>query len=167
MRCPYCKTDHDRVVDTRTVEGGTVVRRRRVCESCDRRFTTYERIEGTTRLRVIKKDGTAVPYDRSKILDGLDRACYKRPVTQEQLRSIVEATEEEIFRAHDREVSSRFIGQQLAKHLRDIDQIAYVRFASVYREFKDVGDFIDEAQQVIEHHDRFTPGQQTLFDDQS
>ena len=149
MQCPFCGQDKDKVIDSRSSDGGRVVRRRRQCLVCNKRFTTYERIEDNVRMTVIKKDGSRMPYDRNKVLTGLQRACYKRPVSERAMRDIVEATEEEIFRNFDKEVPTSFIGDTVSKHLRRVDQVAYVRFASVYRSFEDVGEFIDEAQQVI------------------
>lgn len=150
MQCPFCGQDRDKVVDSRSSDGGRVVRRRRQCLHCSKRFTTYERIEDTIRLTVIKKDASRVPYDRNKILAGLQAACYKRQVSEKDLRGIVEAAEEEIFRNFDKEVPSSFIGDTVSRHLRKVDKVAYVRFASVYRSFEDVGEFIDEARNVIE-----------------
>ncbi len=149
MQCPICGQDKDKVVDSRSSGGGRVVRRRRECLRCGRRFTTYERIEDTIRLTVQKKDGSRVPYERNKILAGLQAACFKRAVGERQLLGILEATEEEIFRHYEKEVPSTFIGDTVAAHLRRVDQVAYVRFASVYRAFRDVGEFIDEAREVI------------------
>jgi transcriptional repressor NrdR len=164
MRCPYCHVDDkDRVIDSRPVEDGQAIRRRRVCESCTRRYTTYERIEETIRLQVIKKDGTRVPFDRNKLLSGIQKACYKRPVAAEQIAKIVDAVEEEVSRTGQREVSSQLIGEIVMKYLRRIDPIAYVRFASVYREFRDVRQLVDEAQDVLEHTAEHDPDQQDLF----
>jgi len=166
MQCPYCKeTDRDRVLDSRPTEGSKAIRRRRLCEACGRRFTTYERVESNVRLVVIKKDGGRVPFDRSKILAGLQKACYKRPVTAEQLDKLVDEVEEQIVREHDREVSSQRIGALVARGLRRLDKVAYLRFASVYHDFQDVTQFIEEAQEVIERASEQTPGQRTLFDD--
>ncbi|HOD81183.1 MAG: Transcriptional repressor NrdR [Planctomycetes bacterium ADurb.Bin126] len=165
MQCPFCGQDNDKVVDSRSSEGGRTVRRRRECLSCQRRYTTYERPEEAVRLTVIKKDGTRAPYDRQKILDGLLKACYKRPVTNEQIRSIVEETEERIFREFDKEVPSRFIGDEVANLLRELDKIAYVRFASVYRNFADVGELIEEARGVKDAP-VIGPNQKGLFDGQ-
>jgi len=162
MQCPHCGQDKDRVVDSRGSEGGKAVRRRRHCAACGRRFTTYERPEESLRLRVIKKDGTRVPYDRQKIIEGLQKACYKRPVGNEQLMGIIEAAEEEILRNFDKDVPSRFIGDVVTRHLRKVDKIAYVRFASVYRNFADVGELIDEARQV-EGSPEIGPEQGELF----
>ena len=164
MRCPFCHADEkDRVIDSRPVEDGQAIRRRRVCENCTRRYTTYERIEETVRLMVIKKDGTRVPYDRNKILSGIQKACYKRPVSSEMLSKIVDAVEEEVSRAFQREVPSEFIGECIMKYLRKIDPIAYVRFASVYREFQDVRQLVDEAQDALERSRDADPSQRDLF----
>ncbi len=150
MQCPSCGNDDDKVVDSRSSEGGRVIRRRRECLSCSRRYTTYERLEETLRLMVIKKDGSRVPYDREKLIMGLQRSCYKRPVGDAQIRQIVEAAEEEIFRSFEKEVPARFIGDLVSGHLRGVDKVAYIRFASVYRDFQDVGEFINEASEVID-----------------
>jgi len=164
MRCPYCHVDDkDRVIDSRPVEDGQAIRRRRVCEHCTRRYTTYERIEETVRLQVIKKDMTRVPYDRNKLLAGVQKACYKRPVSGEKIAKIVDAVEEEISRTGRREVESSLIGEILMKYLRKVDAIAYVRFASVYREFRDVQQLVDEAQQVLDANLDNNPDQQDLF----
>ena len=148
MQCPFCGQDKDKVVDSRSSEGGCVVRRRRHCLSCSRRYTTYERVEDALRVAVIKKDGSREPYDRGKVIRGLQRACYKRPVSDDAIRGIVEATEEAIFKNFEKEVPSSFIGDAISDRLGDLDQIAYVRFASVYRNFADLGELIDEARVV-------------------
>jgi transcriptional repressor NrdR len=140
MRCPYCKTDNDRVIDSRSAADGSVIRRRRECLGCEKRFTTYEQAEEDP-LRVVKKDGSRVTYDRSKIIAGLRRACEKRPVSTEALDALALDVEEAINRNFDREVPSRFIGEEVMRRLAVIDPVAYVRFASVYREFKDASDF--------------------------
>jgi transcriptional repressor NrdR len=164
MRCPYCgAVDSDRVIDSRTAESGAVIRRRRECDACKRRFTTKERVESDVKLQVIKKDGTRVPYDRSRVLAGLQKACYKRSVSDEQLQALVDKIEEALFKRGEREVSSRVIGGIASHLLRELDKVAYVRFASVYREFEDIGDFVDEIQDVMEHAKTNSPGQQTLF----
>jgi len=164
MQCPFCKVNNARVIDSRETDGGAVIRRRRQCQECGKRFTTYEKAEAAVRLMVVKKDGSRVPYDRSRILVGLQKACYKRPVSEKQLESLVDKLEEQLFSEFDREVPSRFIGQRAAEGLRTLDEVAYVRFASVYREFRDVGEFIDEARQVMERHGKDQPGQKRLFD---
>lgn len=164
VRCPYCKEiDKNRVIDSRLSEGGNVIRRRRECDSCKRRFTTKERIEAEVRLQVVKKDGTRMPFDRSRLLVGLQKACFKRPVSQADLEGLVNRVEEDLFHQCDREVSSRYIGELAARHLRQLDQVAYVRFASVYREFQDLGDFVTEVEDVIQRAETETPGQQSLF----
>ncbi len=163
MQCPFCGDDNDKVVDSRSSDGGRAVRRRRECIRCRRRFTTYERAEESPRITVVKKDGSRVPYDRQKILIGLQKACYKRAVSDEALLKIVEASEEEIFRDFEKEVPSNYIGDVVARHLRKVDKVAYIRFASVYREFQDVGELIEEAQEVRDHPGE-TPGQGALFE---
>ena len=164
MQCPFCGQDNDRVIDSRSSDGGRVVRRRRQCEACSRRFTTYERVEEAVRLTVLKKDGSRQPYDRQKVILGLEHACYKRPVTDEQIRAILDATEEDIFRKYEKDVPSHFIGDTVARHLRKVDKIAYIRFASVYRQFADVGELIEEAQGV-EETPTCGPEQKDLFGD--
>lgn len=164
MRCPYCHVDDkDRVIDSRPVEDGQAIRRRRVCEKCTRRYTTYERIEETVRHMVVKKDGTRVPFDRNRILAGIQKACYKRPVPSDQIAKVVDVIEEHITRQFQREIPSGFIGEEVMTYLKRLDQIAYVRFASVYREFRDLGALIDEAQDVLKGSQNQTPGQQDLF----
>lgn len=165
MRCPYCKEiNQDKVIDSRLSEGGEVIRRRRVCQVCTKRFTTKERVEHDIRLMVVKRDGTRVPYDRNKVLTGVQRACYKRPVEEPVLLKLVDEVEDAIFKNYDREVSSHAIGSIVADRLRAVDQIAYVRFASVYRRFQDLGELIDEAREVMDRHAETLPGQQRLFD---
>jgi transcriptional repressor NrdR len=149
MRCPYCKADDDRVIDSRSSLGGAVVRRRRECLQCKRRFTSRERVEMAP-LRVIKKDGSRVPFDRQKILSGLVKACEKRPVSTEQLEGVASEIEAQLCEMFDREVSSKVVGELVMERLRVVDQVAYIRFASVYREFKDVTDFVAEARPMIE-----------------
>ncbi len=148
-RCPFCKEDSDKVIDSRSSDGGRVIRRRRQCLVCKKRFTTYEKTGESFKLYVIKKDNSRVPYDREKIIAGLQKACYKRPVSVEQIRQIADRVEEDIFRNFDKEVTSAYIGESVIKHLRDVDKVAYIRFASVYRDFKDAGELIDEVTQAI------------------
>jgi transcriptional repressor NrdR len=164
MRCPFCKEDDDKVIDSRSTENGRCIRRRRRCLKCGRRFTTYERIEESIKLAVIKRDGSRVPYDRTKMLQGIRRAAYKRPVPAERLEQVVDEVEEHLVSHFEKEVSSQTIGELIAKVLRRVDKVAYVRFASVYRQFEDVGDFIDEAQDVIQRSAEDIPGQQDLFE---
>lgn len=164
MQCPFCKEpNQDKVIDSRATEGGKVIRRRRHCLKCSKRFTTYERVEEFVRLAVIKKDGRRTPYDRSKVMGGLQRACWKREIPADALVKLVDEVEDEIFRAFDREVPSRVIGAMVATRLRRLDKVAYLRFASIEKEFQEVGDFIEEAQAVIDQSRREAPGQQELF----
>ena len=161
MRCPFCKEEQDKVIDSRSSDGGRIIRRRRQCLSCNKRFTTYEKTSESFRMYVIKKDSSRVPYDREKIIAGLQKACYKRSVSAEQVRQIADKVEEDIFKNFDKEVASTFIGESVIKHLRDVDKVAYIRFASVYRDFKDAGEFIDEITQAISQPD--VAGQPKLF----
>ncbi|MEX0715281.1 MAG: transcriptional regulator NrdR [Planctomycetaceae bacterium] len=142
MKCPYCRHDETKVIDSR-VSQEFAIRRRRECLKCERRFTTYEKIEESP-VKVIKKDGTRVPFDREKIRAGLEKACYKRPISDDQIEGIICAVEAEVYEGFDREVPSREIGEKVIEALRKLDQVAYVRFASVYRDFKDVSDFVEE-----------------------
>ena len=149
MRCPFCKSDNDKVVDSRSAEGGSVIRRRRQCLECDRRYTTYERIEEIP-LRVIKKDGSREPFERRKILEGMTKACEKRPVATDAIERVIREIERELADLADREVTSREVGEMVMRKLRDLDQVAYVRFASVYREFKDINQFLEELRPMLE-----------------
>lgn len=148
MRCPFCRDDNDRVIDSRASEDGFAIRRRRECSSCSRRYTTYERVEEVS-IKVIKKDGVRVPFDREKIKQGLSKACWKRPVSADQIEAVVAAVENDIYSNFDSEVESRYIGELVMQQLRQLDQVAFVRFASVYREFKDVRDFVEELQPIL------------------
>ena len=148
MRCPFCNQDNSKVVDSRPVEDTNSIRRRRMCESCGKRFTTYEKVE-TIPLSVIKKDQTREQYDRAKIQDGILRACYKRPIPIEKIEMTMDSIEGDIFDSADREIASTRIGEIVMEHLKDLDAVAYVRFASVYREFKDVSTFMDELKKFM------------------
>ena len=161
MRCPFCKEDNDKVIDSRSSEGGRIIRRRRECIECGRRFTTYEKIGESFKLNVVKKDGTRVPYDRDKLIAGLQKACYKRLVSAEKIQEIADRIEEEIFRSYDKEVSALFVGEQAMRFLRKVDKVAYIRFASVYRDFTDAGDLLDEVSQAIA--ESYTTDQPNLF----
>ncbi len=163
MKCPFCKEDRDKVIDSRSSDAGRVIRRRRQCLVCKRRFTTYERAGEGFKLYVIKKDKSRVPYERDKIISGLQKACYKRPVSPEQIQQIADKVEEDILRKFDKEVASVFIGQSVMKHLRTVDKVAYIRFASVYRDFKDAGELIEEVSRVI--HNAEPLEQLKLFDE--
>lgn len=148
MRCPFCGKEDNRVIDSRPVEENNSIRRRRICDTCGRRFTTYEKVE-TIPLVVIKKDNNREPYDRSKIEGGILRACHKRPVSVNQIKHTVDEIEAEIFDREEKEISSREIGELVMEKVHDLDPVAYVRFASVYREFKDVETFMDELEKVL------------------
>lgn len=169
MRCPYCNAekDHLKVIDSRTCEGGRAVRRRRQCLKCDKRFTTYERVEEAAKLMVVKRDGRRVPWNRLKIYSGLERACFKRPVPEEEMQRIVDEVEEEVYKNHDREVPSIAVGELVTDRLRKLDQVAYVRFASVYRQFATLEELIEEARMVLEARRYEAPGQQRLFGEDS
>jgi transcriptional repressor NrdR len=145
MRCPYCGHLEDKVVDSREAGDGQATRRRRECIGCSRRFTTYERIEEIL-PSVVKKDGRREPFDRKKILEGLTRACQKRPVSAAQIESLISAVERQAQELGEKEIPSRVVGEAVMKRLRDLDPVAFVRFASVYRAFEDVGDFMSELE---------------------
>ena len=140
--CPFCRNGETSVIDSRA-STQFVIRRRRKCLSCDRRFTTYEKIEESP-LKVIKKDGSRVPFDREKIRSGLEKACYKRPISDESIERMISEIEASLYEQYEREVPSREIGEKVMESLRSIDHVAFVRFASVYREFQDVNDFVEE-----------------------
>jgi len=165
MHCPFCQAEKEslKVIDSRGCDNGRSIRRRRQCLACKKRFTTYERIEDPVRLTVIKKDGERVPWDRDKIMAGLIRACYKRPISEAELNRVVDEGEEEARKTHDREVPTQFIGEQVADRLRRLDTVAYVRFASVYREFKTLEELISESQAVLEARRFEDPTQGKLF----
>ena len=148
MRCPYCGSDDDRVIDSRASQDGFSIRRRRGCNGCGRRYTTYERLEEMA-VKIVKKDEMREAFKPEKIKKGLALACWKRPISEMQIEGIVAAVEREIYDSNDGEIESRKIGELVMKHLSELDQVAYVRFASVYREFKDVHDFVDELQPML------------------
>ena len=148
MRCPFCGKEDNRVIDSRPVEENNSIRRRRICDTCGRRFTTYEKVE-TIPLVVIKKDNNREPYDRSKIEGGILRACHKRPISINQINQLVDEVETEIFNREEKEISSRVIGELVMDKLKNLEAVAYVRFASVYREFKDINTFMDELKKVL------------------
>ena len=148
MKCPFCSHENTRVIDSRPAEDNNSIRRRRVCDECGKRFTTYEKIE-TIPLIIIKKDNNREAYDRAKIEAGVLRACHKRPVSAQQITTLVDEVENEIFNREEREIPSGTIGELVMNKLKDLDAVAYVRFASVYREFKDVNTFMDELKSVL------------------
>ena len=148
MKCPFCNQDNTRVVDSRPADDNTAIRRRRMCDACGKRFTTYEKVE-TIPLIVIKKDQNREQFDRSKIEAGVLRACHKRPVSAEQIHRLVDDVETEVFNLEEREIPSSVIGEIVMDKLKDLEAVAYVRFASVYREFKDVNTFMDELKKIM------------------
>ena len=149
MKCPFCGQDSTRVVDSRPADDNASIRRRRLCDECGRRFTTYEKVE-TIPLIVIQKDRTREQYDRSKIEAGVLRACYKRPIPVQKINDLIDEVETEIFNREEREIESKVIGEIVMDRLKDLEAVAYVRFASVYREFKDVNTFMDELKKILE-----------------
>ncbi|MDO5725442.1 MAG: transcriptional regulator NrdR [Tissierellia bacterium] len=152
MKCPYCGFEDSKVVDSRPTDEGQTIRRRRECEECKKRFTTYERIEKVP-IMVIKKDGNRQAYDRNKILNGMIRACEKRPVSMQRIEESVDNIEKSIYNSLEKEIDSTFIGEQVMKELKEIDEVSYVRFASVYRQFKDLNSFMDELKKIINNNE--------------
>lgn len=148
MKCPFCNKENTRVIDSRPADDNSSIRRRRLCDECGKRFTTYEKVE-TIPLIVIKKDNNREQYDRSKIEAGVLRACHKRPVSVNQINKLVDEVENEIFNREEREIESKLIGEIVMDKLKDLEAVAYVRFASVYREFKDVNTFMDELAKFL------------------
>jgi len=162
MRCPYCERDKDKVTDSRPSDSGDAIRRRRECLACGKRFTTYERVERTERLMVVKRDGTRVPFDPEKVMRGLAAACGKRPVPADAKERLVREVEEEMHREYEREVPSLAIGKRVADKLRAIDHVAYIRFASEYYQFSSAGEFQRELDDLAERPAP-EPGQPDLF----
>ncbi|NLF06712.1 MAG: transcriptional regulator NrdR [Pirellulaceae bacterium] len=148
MKCPFCFEDRDRVLDSRASHDGFSIRRRRQCLGCHRRYTTYERIEITS-VKIVKKDGSREAFDHAKMKRGLEKACWKRPISDEQLESVLTAVESELEAKFDSEVESQQVGEIVMEQLRKLDEVAYVRFASVYRQFKDVRDFVEELRPML------------------
>jgi len=148
MKCPFCNADEDKVVDSRTTKDGSAIRRRRECLECGKRFTTYERVEHVA-LMVVKKDGRREPFDLQKVKVGVLKACEKRPIGMEQVDRFVEEIEQALMGSVDKEVSSEKIGALVMKKLRNLDEVAYVRFASVYRQFRDINEFMEELRRLL------------------
>ena len=148
MKCPYCECEESKVVDSRPIENGQTIRRRRECIKCNKRFTTYENIEEVP-LIIIKKDGNRQVYNRNKLLNGVIRACEKRPVSVEQMEEIVDEIEKRLYNSMEKEITTIYIGELVMDILKDIDEVAYVRFASVYRQFQDVNSFMAELEKLI------------------
>ncbi|MGE5893988.1 MAG: transcriptional regulator NrdR [bacterium] len=153
MKCPFCGNIDDKVIDSRMSKEGDVIRRRRECVKCERRFTSYERVEDILPV-VVKKDGRREPFDRHKIMTGLQKACEKRPVPYSTLEEVVENIEKEVLSLGAKEIKSSSVGEKVMEHLKTLDKIAYVRFASVYREFKDINDFMEEVKVLFEPRSR-------------
>lgn len=151
MKCPYCKYTESKVIDSRPTVDGESIRRRRICQQCGKRFTTYETIESRS-LMVIKKDGSRQQYDREKLMRGILKACQKRPVTKAQMDDLLSNIEKELYDQQEDEVSSMTIGEMVVERLIDIDEVAYIRFASVYRDFNDVDSFMAELKRIRPHH---------------
>lgn len=149
MKCPFCSSENTRVIDSRPADDNNSIRRRRLCDDCGKRFTTYEKVE-TIPLIIIKKDNNREQYDRSKMEGGVLRACHKRPVSTDRITKLIDDVETEIFNLEEKEIPSTVIGELLMDKLRDVDQVAYVRFASVYREFKDVNTLMNELKKMLQ-----------------
>lgn len=150
MKCPFCGEDNTKVIDSRPAEENNAIRRRRQCEKCDKRFTTYEKVESETiPLFIVKKDNTRESYDRNKLESGIVRSCHKRPVSYEEIRATVDSIENTLFGMEKKEINSAEVGELVMEKLKDLDQVAYVRFASIYREFKDVNTFMDELTKLL------------------
>ncbi|MDX9910347.1 MAG: transcriptional regulator NrdR [Phycisphaerales bacterium] len=162
MICPYCGKDDDKVIDSRASEGGKVIRRRRECLGCEKRFTTYERVEQTARLMVIKRDGTREPFNRENMLKGIQAACGKRPISEERLQALVEEVEDELHREHDREVETLAIGERLMAKLRELDEVAYIRYASEYHQFRTLDELMVELREMM-NRPKDVKDQQGLF----
>ncbi|MCT4688210.1 transcriptional regulator NrdR [Vallitalea sp.] len=148
MRCPFCNEDNTKVVDSRPSDENNLIRRRRQCEACGKRFTTYEKIE-TIPLVIIKKDKTREPYNRNKLMNGVVRSCHKRSVSMSEIEGLVDEIENSLYNSLKKEVKSKDIGQKVMEKLKTIDEVAYVRFASIYREFKDINTFMDELKKIL------------------
>ena len=149
MKCPFCGKENTRVIDSRPADDGSSIRRRRQCDECSKRFTTYEKVEAIP-LVVIKKDNNREPYDRTKVEAGVFRSCHKRPISVDQINTLVDEVETAVFNMEEKEIPSSMIGQLVMEKLRDMDPVAYVRFASVYREFKDVNTFMSEIKKILD-----------------
>ena len=149
MKCPFCGHENTRVIDSRPAEDNNSIRRRRVCDECDKRFTTYEKVE-TIPLIIIKKDNNRETYDRTKIEAGVLRACHKRPISASKINQLIDEVETEVFNMEEKEIPSQVIGELVMNKLKDLEAVAYVRFASVYREFKDINTFLEELKKVLD-----------------
>lgn len=164
MQCPSCKSSKNKVIDSRITEGGGAIRRRRVCSDCGRRFTTKERAETELRVTVVKRDRTRVPFQREKVIAGVERACHKLSISQEDIAKLGDQVEEDLVKFHDREVSSEQLGTYVGQHLRRLSPVAYVRFMSVYKKYESVDEFVEEIQEVRTRVAQELPDQQELWD---
>ena len=162
MKCPFCGLDNTRVIDSRPADDNSSIRRRRLCDECGKRFTTYERVE-IMPLTVIKKDKTREPYDRSKMMSGILRPCHKRPVSPRQISTMIDEIENQIFNREEKEIPTSVIGELVMDKLKSVDEVAYVRFASVYRQFGDINTFMDELKDLL--NKRATQGRDTASED--
>lgn len=149
MRCPHCNSEENKVIDSRPTEDNTAIRRRRECLACNERFTTYEKVENIP-IVVVKKDKTRETFDRDKVINGVIKSCEKRPVTMEQIEKLADDIEDSIQKTAKKEVSSTLIGEEIMRRLKELDEVSYVRFASVYRQFKDVNSFMDELKNMLD-----------------
>lgn len=163
MLCPTCRGSTNKVIDSRLTEAGAAIRRRRVCQSCNRRFTTKERVDNELRITVVKSNGQRVPYERGKILSGVDRACYKLDVPEQKLQVLVDKVEEDLFAGHDRDVTTEQIGRYVGHHLAHLHPVAYVRFMSVHRKYSSIEEFVEEIHDVRVRVAQHSPDQQSLF----
>jgi transcriptional repressor NrdR len=149
MKCPYCQVDNDKVIDSRSGEDGFVIRRRRMCVACDKRFTTYERV-AELEIRVVKKDGSREPFQPEKIRQGMERACWKRPIPTDKVEEVIMEIIQGVYMHSNSEIDSQLIGEMVMEKLVELDDVAYIRFASVYRQFRDIHDFFDEVRPILD-----------------
>lgn len=149
MKCPYCQNDNDKVIDSRSGEEGFVIRRRRMCVACDKRFTTYERV-AELEIRVVKKDGSREPFRPEKIRQGMERACWKRPIPTDKVEEVIMEIVQGVYMHNQSEIDSQIIGEMVMEKLVELDDVAYIRFASVYRQFRDIHDFFDEVRPILD-----------------
>jgi len=156
MKCPFCQVDHDKVIDSRTNEDGFVIRRRRMCLECGKRFTTHERVVELD-IRVVKKDGAREPFRHEKIRKGLERACWKRPIPTHELEQVMMKIIQAVYSHDDSEIHTQEIGEMIMDHLIELDDVAYIRFASVYRQFADARDFVDEVRPILDRNRNRSP----------
>jgi transcriptional repressor NrdR len=163
MKCPYCRSDNDRVIDSRNCEDGFSIRRRRACNECDKRFTTYERLTELD-IKVVKKDGTRETFEPEKIRKGLERACWKRPIPTDLLEETILEITQQVYQHSASEITSHELGEMVMNKLINIDDVAYIRFASVYRQFTDIHDFVDEVRPILDRNRLFIGQQNDAFD---